>query len=138
MRERLDEWRRRGESEWLKVFTADGRNLPVHATLRCVCRQDRNVPVTRDRTACLWAGTIAPSQMVLSFQRPRRNSSALAMANVENAIVTAHATPCGPRRKCRASSQASGTSHSQKQNRLSHVGVHVSPAPLNEFVSTMP
>ena len=55
----------------------------------------------------------------------------------ENAIVTAQATPWGPKLNCRASSQASGISHSQKQNRLSHVGVHVSPAPLKEFVSTM-
>jgi len=29
----------------------------------------------------------------LSFQRPRRNSTALATASVENAIVTAQATP---------------------------------------------
>ena len=30
---------------------------------------------------------------VLSFQRPRRNSTALATATVEKAIVTAQATP---------------------------------------------
>ena len=33
---------------------------------------------------------------ILSFQRPRRNSTALATASVENAIVTAQATPWGP------------------------------------------
>ncbi len=40
---------------------------------------------------------------VLSFQRPRRNSTALATASVENAIVTAQATPWGPIPKWRAS-----------------------------------
>ncbi len=79
-----------------------------------------------------------PNYTALSFQRPRRNSTALATAKVENAIVTAQATPCGPRLKCRASSQASGISHNQKQNRFSHVGVQVSPAPLKEFVRTIP
>src|SRR5439155_15930615 len=73
-----------------------------------------------------------------SFQRPCRNSTALATASVENAMVTAQATPCGPRLKCRASTHARGISHNQKQNRFSHVGVHVSPAPLKELVSTMP
>src|SRR5258705_8969990 len=78
-----------------------------------------------------------PHYTALSFQRPRRNSTALATARVENAIVTAQATPWGPKLKWRASTQAIGISHSQKQNRLSHVGVQVSPAPLKEFVRTM-
>jgi len=34
-----------------------------------------------------------PNYTALSFQRPRRNSTALATASVENAIVTAQATP---------------------------------------------
>src|SRR5262245_29077003 len=75
---------------------------------------------------------------ILLFQRPRRNNTALAMASVENAIVTAQATPCGPMPKRFASSQASGISQSQKQKMFSQVGVQVSPAPLKEFVSTMP
>ena len=33
---------------------------------------------------------------ILSFQRPRRNSTTLASASVEKAIVTAQATPRGP------------------------------------------
>src|SRR2546421_3883193 len=74
----------------------------------------------------------------LSFQRPRRNNTALPTASVENAIVTAQATPCGPKLKCRARSHASGISHSQKQNRFSQVGVQVSPAPLKELVKTIP
>ena len=40
--------------------------------------------------------------IILSFQRPRRNSTTLASASVENAIVTAHATPRGPISKWRA------------------------------------
>src|SRR2546421_5657217 len=38
----------------------------------------------------------------------------------------------------RASTYASGISHSQKQARLMNVGVQVSPAPLNAWVSTIP
>lgn len=34
-----------------------------------------------------------PNYTVFSFQRPRRNSTALATASVEKAIVTAQATP---------------------------------------------
>lgn len=34
-----------------------------------------------------------PNYTVFSFQRPRRNSSALATASVEKAMVTAQATP---------------------------------------------
>lgn len=34
-----------------------------------------------------------PNYTAFSFQRPRRNSTALATARVENAIVTAQATP---------------------------------------------
>jgi len=74
---------------------------------------------------------------VFSFQRPLRNKTALATARVEKAIVTAQATPWGPQLKCRASTQATGISHNQKQDRLSHVGVQVSPAPLKEFVRTI-
>jgi hypothetical protein len=37
-----------------------------------------------------------PHHTILSFHRPRRNSTALATARVENAIVTAQATPWGP------------------------------------------
>src|SRR4051794_14814563 len=79
-----------------------------------------------------------PHHTILSFQRPRRNSTTLANASVEKAIVTAQATPRGPISKWRASTKASGISHSQKQNKFSHVGVQVSPAPLKEFVRTMP
>lgn len=43
-----------------------------------------------------------PHHIILSFQRPRRNSTTLASASVENAIVTAHATPRGPISKRRA------------------------------------
>jgi len=43
-----------------------------------------------------------PHHTILSFQRPRRNNTALATAKVENAIATAQATPCGPILKWRA------------------------------------
>src|SRR6267378_5934708 len=78
-----------------------------------------------------------PHYTAFSFQRPCRNRIALATASVENAMVTAQATPWGPKLKCRANTHAIGISHNQKQNRLSHVGVQVSPAPLKEFVRTM-
>ena len=52
--------------------------------------------------------------------------------------MTARATPRGPKAAWRASQYARGTSHSQKHARLIHVGVHVSPAPLNDWVMTMP
>ena len=63
---------------------------------------------------------------------------ALTTASVEKAIVMATNTPCGPSPKCTASAYATGISQNQKQNRLSHVGVHVSPAPLNYCVNTIP
>lgn len=57
---------------------------------------------------------------------------------VENATAIATNTPSGPKFAHRASIHASGISHSQKQNRFSSVGVQVSPAPLNDWVSTIP
>ncbi len=47
-------------------------------------------------------------------------------------MVSAMKTPRGPKPAGTASHHASGISHSQKTNRLMTVGVHVSPAPLND------
>ncbi len=47
-------------------------------------------------------------------------------------------TPCGPICQWIASSHATGIWNTQKQNRLIHVGVQVSPAPLNDCVNTRP
>ena len=47
-------------------------------------------------------------------------------------------TPFGPKPSGFASSHATGNSSSQKQNRLISVGVRVSPAPLKDWVTTMP
>ena len=63
---------------------------------------------------------------------------ALTTASVENAIIIAQNTPAGPRPRRSASAYASGSSQHQKQPRLMNVGVHASPAPLNDCVSTIP
>src|SRR4029450_1783938 len=73
----------------------------------------------------------------LSFQRPRRNSATLTSAIVEYATAMDQKTPVAPKPSRWASAYATGSSHSQKQKTLITVGVSVSPAPLNEFVSTM-
>lgn len=73
-----------------------------------------------------------------SFQRPRLKSSPPATAMVENEVVMAMNTPVGPKPTCFASTHASGISSTQEQRRFSHVGVQVSPAPLNDCPSTMP
>ena len=52
--------------------------------------------------------------------------------------MIAQNTPDGPSPAWCASSQANGISNTQKQQKLSQVGVQVSPAPLNDCVSTMP
>src|SRR5712692_4790804 len=83
-------------------------------------------------------GQESRTQTRISFQRPRRNTSRLITARVENAMVIARNTPLGPKPAGLASRYASGISQSQKQNRLIIVGVNVSPAPLNACVSTMP
>ncbi len=83
-----------------------------------------------------WGG--GSGQTRRSFQRPRRKIAALTTATVENAIITASATPRGPSASWRASPYARGTYHSQKHPRLIQVGVHVSPAPLNDCVITIP
>ena len=46
--------------------------------------------------------------------------------------------PGGPKPSVRASTYAIGISPSQQQKMLITVGVHVSPAPLNDCVSTNP
>src|SRR2546430_17153879 len=107
------------------VMITRRRALPGHCETK---RQRQHDPKESHRS----------NYTALNFQRPRRNNTALATASVENAIVTAHATPWGPMPNRRASTHASGISHSQKQNKLSQVGVQVSPAPLKEFVRTIP
>jgi tRNA A-37 threonylcarbamoyl transferase component Bud32/TolB-like protein len=72
------------------------------------------------------------------FHFPRLNTAALAIASSENDAMMAQNTPDGPSPIAWASHQANGISNTQKQTRLSHVGVHVSPEPLNDWVSTMP
>jgi hypothetical protein len=59
-------------------------------------------------------------------------------ASIEYAAVSAMDTPRAPNPACVDSHHAAGISKSQKTNRLMIVGVHVSPAPLNAWVSTMP
>ena len=71
------------------------------------------------------------------FHRPCLNTIALTTANVQKAIAIAKKTPCGPRRNWCASKYASGSSKSQKTPRLMSVGVHVSPAPLNDWLMTV-
>src|SRR6185503_869742 len=70
----------------------------------------------------------------LRFHHPRLNSTALRIASSENARVIAQNTPSGPAPVWWASHQATGSSNSQNTITLSHVGVHVSPAPLNDWV----
>ena len=47
-------------------------------------------------------------------------------------------TPVGPQSKYFASKYANGIWNNQKPNRFTHVGVHVSPAPLNALIITIP
>ena len=57
---------------------------------------------------------------------------------MEKASITDRCTPQGPSPTTVASHHARGISQSQKQNRLTHVGVQVSPAPLNYWIRAMP
>jgi hypothetical protein len=47
-------------------------------------------------------------------------------------------TPSGPMAKVFASRYANGIWNNQKPARFIHVGVHVSPAPLNALIITIP
>src|SRR5262249_50221131 len=78
------------------------------------------------------------SQIFIRFHLPCRKRIALMIASVEYAIASAAGTPRAPRLVRNASAHASGISHTQKMNTLMSVGVHVSPAPLNDCVSTIP
>src|SRR5688572_28473490 len=77
-------------------------------------------------------------QTAFVFQRPRLNNSELAIASTENASVIAQNTPAGPIRARVLRNHARGISKSQNTNRFKYVGVHVSPAPLNDWFTTMP
>src|SRR5207302_1973328 len=72
------------------------------------------------------------------FHLPVLNTTALTTASVENATVIAMNTPNAPSPVWCDSTHASGISNTQNTNRLIHVGVRVSPAPLNEFPITIP
>ena len=56
----------------------------------------------------------------------------------ENAMGTDQNAPAGPKPSGRARTYAIGISPSQQQKMAITVGVHVSPAPLNDCVSTNP
>ena len=73
-----------------------------------------------------------------SFHLPRTNTAIAMTASSVSEITTAQNTPSGPNPYGRAISQASGICTSQKQIRLSQVGVIVSPAPLKAFAITIP
>lgn len=70
-----------------------GRVLVVHRTVVRFRSDHRQTEDQHEQDAYKRHG---PNYTVFVFQRPRRNSTMLATARVENAIVTAHATPCGP------------------------------------------
>src|SRR4051812_11645689 len=72
------------------------------------------------------------------FHFPRLKITALTTASVEKATATERKSPRGPSDVCFARTYASGISHNQKTNTFNMVGVKVSPAPLNDDVSTMP
>src|SRR5687767_10479896 len=71
------------------------------------------------------------TQTLWAFHAPRLNSTPLQSAKTEKETGTAMYTPSAPSCAGPASAQASGTWPSQKQKKLSRVGVQVSPAPLN-------
>jgi hypothetical protein len=73
-----------------------------------------------------------------SSSGPSGKGTALETASAEKASGTAMKTPVGPSWNFCARSQPSGISSSQKQNRFSSVGVHVSPAPLKAAVMHIP
>src|SRR4051812_50102607 len=75
---------------------------------------------------------------ILAFHLPRRNITSAAIAYAENATGIATNTPSGPSLRWTASRYASGISNNQNEKNPSHVGVQVSPAPLNDCDSTMP
>src|SRR6187401_2639589 len=79
-----------------------------------------------------------PSHTFIAFHRPCRKITALIIASAQYAPVIATNAPRCPRVVRDDSSHASGISNSQKTHRLIQVGVQVSPAPLNEWVTTMP
>ena len=62
----------------------------------------------------------------------------LTAASAVYATVTARNTPRYPTPNFAAINHATGISNTQNTARLIFVGVHVSPAPLNACVSTMP
>ena len=72
------------------------------------------------------------------FHLPVLNRTKLAMAIQVSAIGIAINTPVMPILKCLSSTYAKGTWNSQNPNRLTHVVVQVSPAPLKALIITMP
>ena len=62
----------------------------------------------------------------------------LTMANNDDARAIAKKIPNGPSSNVLDSSHANGTSNIQKQKKLMIVGVLVSPAPLNDWLITIP
>ena len=111
--------------------------LPNYRTTELPNYRTTEPPNYRTTELPSYRATASP-YTVFVFHAPRRNSTALTTASVEYATVSAMNTPRGPKPACTASHHASGISHSQKTPRLMSVGVHVSPAPLNDCVSTMP
>src|SRR5438876_7734151 len=83
-------------------------------------------------------GPLGDDYTRFDFHRPRRKRIALRTASSEKATAIAQNAPCGPTPKIRESTYANGISNTQKQRRLRSVGVSVSPAPLNDCVSTRP
>src|SRR5579862_645114 len=72
-----------------------------------------------------------------AFHRPRRKRTTLTIASSENAAVSAMNTPVGPNFAGTARKYANGISNTHSTPRLIQVGVHVSPAPLNDCVTVI-
>jgi len=90
----------------------------------------KNIPLSTVHSPLLYT--------VLSFHLPRLKSNADVTARMENEIVIAQNTPSGPQPKRFASKYASGISNNQNTKKFRYVGVHASPAPLNELSITIP
>lgn len=76
--------------------------------------------------------------MFTVFHLPFRNTMIPAIVIADSASNMAVKTPVGPNFKIIASKYATGTWNNQNPKILITVGVLVSPAPLNELVTTIP
>ena len=72
------------------------------------------------------------------FHLPLLNRTYAQRVMAVSATGTAINTPVGPKFKYSESKYANGIWKNQNPKRFIHVGVHVSPAPLNAFAITIP